>query len=1226
MAPRASLPGELFLDAIVIYPERQLAAEDGGNDNDYGRRIPYDEAARERAARRQPYIALRWVLNPALGIPLGPFTVWRRPAGQREAAVPINGWHQAGFDTFEWDGVTEMLRIEVDLTAAATITGLHRNDLDPVQTVSGNAGDTVVLDAGPMLSVRTDNPGAVGAQRGQSLVMMANGAGWQRIEIVGLPLTPAQLNATYYNGAQQGPIGAPTDPVGAAVGRLERWGPVLGWPPLAGLDPWVPPDARPLVDEMQGDLVPDLLQVMAGHPPPAVGAQVGAEIVHKLDRLGQVIGTSRALNTGRASDRAQITVRPLQALTTSVATDTWASLALGFGTGDLLHPDDHGGQGGSHDYMITAQWHGILKTAVQPPWPFPWLPGAPPPLILEEEVERELAAIVLSPSLRPTPGVPSPLTAGLGHDEGADATDQPYHVSVVLQTTRPPSLPREPRAAAYALARYDRPGAGAYQLREHPLARGWVPIGSAAPVADPGTPPDPRTLPDTVTLRNSGVGRPIIGPPHTYQYYAAATDLFGQWSPWATAWYALDAAGVQAPAVVTVTARAAGTADPCSLTVTAEVVWDIRERSLHRLALAVDAYTPTPTLPPPAAYDPPPDAPQGGAATVATPTLSFAADGTPDAPPAGVDIALVHDDDTPVDVAHPADPGERRYRITIHDLPVTFAGRSELAVAVYAQAEETVRPGEWSGWTHAREAAIAANPIPPPPPAPLSPVYPYWASLPDSAGLSYATVSWAPFGAWRYRVYEATEAALRAACGQPGPMLTDGLAERMQALFNLYQVADNLPKLKKAFRKLGTEPVLPPVINGTMQFQALLPRGSALIHCYVVAGVTESNVISSWPQPDADGRKAFDGYVIPRLRRLALPQIRAALDGAGVPQVTVLLDGAVPATQIRLYRAANAILARSTGTMQLIASVPPGTAAPDFWKRTVIPDPAAPVSWARLQYRAVAVTADDPERAAMAVPSEPSRSYALLNPPPNPPTLTLTPNAQGTTDTVSLVRADTDALRTGSDVGDFAVAYIATIPGADPVRMPAIALGTVPEYPTAGAFAASADAAGYVGGVLHLRLQRAAGQQIALTVDITDPLARTTRGVLTVPAAPPDPAPVVALTAARSGGIGRLRIDTNLPLPPDPARDWTLTVSTQQLFNLPPLPPVTRTFPISAIATIPNEAAMPDPALDPAPYEIRRVDGTAHIVMWLRAPAGIRVGIRVTNAHGQSGTATQVLP
>ena len=262
----------------------------------------------------------------------------------------------------------------------------------------------------------------------------------------------------------------------------------------------------------------------------------------------------------------------------------------------------------------------------------------------------------------------------------------------------------------------------------------------------------------------------------------------------------------------------------------------------------------------------------------------------------------------------------------------------------------------------------------------------------------------------------------------------------------------------------------------------------------------------------------------------------------------------------------------------------------------------------------------------MAVPSEPSRSYALLNPPPNPPTLTLTPNVQGTTDTVSLVRADTDALRTGSDVGDFAVAYTATAPGAAPVRMPAIALGTVPEYPTAGALAASADAAGYVGGVLHLRLQRAAGQEIALTVDITDPLARTAHGVVTLPAAPPDPAPAVALTAARSGGIGRLRVDTNVPLPPDPAHDWTLTVSTQRLFNFPPLPPVTRTFSISAIATIPNEAAMPDPAFDPASYEIRLVDGTAHIVMWLRAPVGIRINVRVTNAHGLSGTATQVLP
>jgi hypothetical protein len=342
--------------------------------------------------------------------------------------------------------------------------------------------------------------------------------------------------------------------------------------------------------------------------------------------------------------------------------------------------------------------------------------------------------------------------------------------------------------------------------------------------------------------------------------------------------------------------------------------------------------------------------------------------------------------------------------------------------------------------------------------------------------------------------------------------------------------------------------------------------------------------------------------------------------------VTVLLDGAVPATEIRLFRAANAILARSTGTMQLVASVPPGTTAPDFWKRTTIPDPAAPVGWSRLQYRAVAVTSDDLERAGMAVASEASRSYALLNPPPGSPTLTLTANVQGTTATVSLVRVDTDALRAGSDLGDFAVAHTVSALGIAPVRNPPVALGTVPEYASAADLAASADTAGYVGGVLHLRLQRAGGQELDLAVDISDPLGRAAHGVLAVPAVVPDPAPVVALAAARFGCIARLRIDTNVPLPPDPAHDWTLTVGTQRLFNFPPLPPLTRSFSVSSLATIPNEAAMPDPAFDPAPYEIRRVDGTSHIVMWFRAPVGIRVGVRLTNAESQSDTATQVLP
>ena len=81
------------------------------------------------------------------------------------------------------------------------------------------------------------------------------------------------------------------------------------------------------------------------------------------------------------------------------------------------------------------------------------------------------------------------------------------------------------------------------------------------------------------------------------------------------------------------------------------------------------------------------------------------------------------------------------------------------------------------------------------------------------------------------------EAALLAACGQSGPVLTDGYGVRMQRLFDLHKVAANLPRIKAAYRKLGTEPIDPPVHSGSKRLEALLPRGSNLIHCFIVVGV-----------------------------------------------------------------------------------------------------------------------------------------------------------------------------------------------------------------------------------------------------------------------------------------------------------------------------------------------------------------------------------------------------
>jgi len=260
----------------------------------------------------------------------------------------------------------------------------------------------------------------------------------------------------------------------------------------------------------------------------------------------------------------------------------------------------------------------------------------------------------------------------------------------------------------------------------------------------------------------------------------------------------------------------------------------------------------------------------------------------------------------------------------------------------------------------------------------------------------------------------------------------------------------------------------------------------------------------------------------------------------------------------------------------------------------------------------------------MAVPSEASRAFALLNPPPTPPTLTLTPNAAGTTSSTSIIRVDTDALRVGSDIGDFGISCVVTATGTAPLRF-ASSLITIPEFASIAAFVAGTETAGYIGGNLYLRLARLVDQALGLTVDATDPLGRTTHASIMVPYAVPDPAPVISLAANRLLGIVRLRIGTNVTLPPDPAHDWQLHVVMQRVLPFPPIPPVSHTFSIASISTIASEAAMPNPVLDPAAFEIRRVDHTGLIIMWARSTMPVRVGVRVTNSAGQTTNVVQVV-
>jgi hypothetical protein len=965
---RFCLPGEFYLDAAIIswreLYNQWVTATDQQPGNNWALVAPPGPEVLPTVLQAPPHIALRWVLNPCLGIPLAPFTVWRRKVGLREPSVAIPGWHPTGGGNFAWDGVSEMLRIELDLMGAtASALGIAAKGGTVAIASSAGGNVTVVLEGGPMTAVQLIGTGSVLAARGLSVNTMANGTGWTKFEIVGLPVDAASMAGIYYKPDVQGLVAALTDPKTAAGNRLKNWGPKLGWMALKGLPPWVAPNPAHLLDEYNADLLPGLRKVLANQPPPNLDKQRMEEVVVNVPRLLQRWGPTRALNTGNKNEKSQMRVRPLQSLTSSVSSDAWASLALGFGTGTAIGsaPDQT-----VDDFMVTAPWSGFMRVEKEIGIAWPWL-SQQPTVEITIPVNREVVAVVLAPKARPWPAAPAAMSSNISYFEGTPILDGAYRTAASVHANRPDVMPGRPRVSAYGLARLDAPTVGGYEMRSHPLAGGHIPIGTAQPIPDPMLKPDPAVPADKVVLRDSGVPMPITGAPKQYQYSATAADLFGRFGPWARAWLSVPPAAVLTPSVVALIVKASpgpGNADPCQLTITADVQWDWNERSPHRIQLMVQVYDP----PAPPALIPPPTPPGVFNPTV---TVTFAGDfgSSPEA-----DVKEMSDEGDNIFVPPQRGVGLRRFRVKITGFPVTYGNAIEKAIAVWVRGEETIRPNEWSGFAGPKEAAIAPNPIVPPTPPRLPVLYPLWASLPDPSGVSRATVKWIPSSAQAYRIYEATEASLLAVCGQAGPVLTDGYGMRLQKLFDLYKVASNLPKLRSVYRKTDPEPLNPLVqSDGMKHHDVVLPRGSTLIHCFIAVALTPANEVSEWPLPEADGRKGFLAYVIPRLRRPVMPKISAALDGDGIPQITVIIGGNIPPTQIKLYRGANARLAREVGSMQLIATVPPTANS----ETTIIADPGATPSWHRLQYRAVLVTGDDPDHAGAAVPSLPSKAYAV---------------------------------------------------------------------------------------------------------------------------------------------------------------------------------------------------------------------------------------------------------
>ena len=140
----------------------------------------------------------------------------------------------------------------------------------------------------------------------------------------------------------------------------------MGWGALAGLTGLGAARPGALVDQFGADIWAGSGGVLADHPAAGPGQAATCRAPSRsccpASRSRSSACIDAEFRRRRTIDRSEIMTRPLQSAHHGVATDTWASLALGFGTG-AADRRAHGRKG-VDDFMMTAPWRGLIEVAV----------------------------------------------------------------------------------------------------------------------------------------------------------------------------------------------------------------------------------------------------------------------------------------------------------------------------------------------------------------------------------------------------------------------------------------------------------------------------------------------------------------------------------------------------------------------------------------------------------------------------------------------------------------------------------------------------------------------------------------------------------------------------------------------------------------------------------------------------------------------------------------------
>lgn len=918
-------------------------------------------------------VSVRWLHRAFLGFPRRPFTVFRRPP--RFDLQPIAGnLSVIGEQKVGW-GEPGMIRVECRAApeAGATIeVDALDEHLDPIpgQTVRLSAPGRARLFGPGIHGLQVRGRGMLTAIRGMGQSAYANFQGWEQIEQVGLPVRAEDnLPTSAYDGAPQGPEPVGLDAIDAGERRME----------IARLMHLTPPDTGVAAVPAPAWPAPDTKQYLFG-----ASDGVGPLLKHVYDCVRSTDDTDPARQQsgfvaevtvpgmrqiGSSPDGETVDLKlPVVELTLlAAASDTYASTGLGYGTLDFPPVLGTSPESGvvvpentvfsEFDYMVVADFAYAVRR-----------PG------VGIVVNRlELAALAQP---KPVPVPPAALTSELVHHNRPAAQDEPESVAIRLSWDRA----QEPRSFAAVRSL----GAGQVDVLNAPRqgAGGFIPYLAQQPPPVDGKPPAGGRS----TLVDPAVPAPLTGN-RTARHLLAALDMFGRWSSWAATSLLLTAPQVARPGLHGITLLPEANVLPDgTVPATLEIVfsWDWFQRRPARIVLRGRFFatgTPAPTEPNGLALRP---------TGPASPQVQIRFDPSTDQPSiasghAGT-VEVVQTDPPPASEPSPKAESSavRRYRLVLSGLACDFRTVPEVGYAVFARAEEAVRPGALSP----RVGPALDTAFDPIPPDSISmPADVQWTALPDAVGIARRVLEWpADPRARGYVVWRATESALRHRIDPalPPPAAGSSMVQRAMDLRDLLRDATNQARAAIAFTRLNTELV------ASARYEVELPGAADVLYVFQVTAVSKTNVA---------GQRSNDlAFVaVPRLNQPGEPlvTVRRVSDGSGLQIAVVPGRGATP-VGYRVHRARNPLLTQDVGLMGPARirprdpgwaniAVPPVNGGAPLAGRAVR-DPIAP-SWYPYYYRVVALGEEDLPEGQIRGQSAPSATQTGLLPPAGPPRL-----------------------------------------------------------------------------------------------------------------------------------------------------------------------------------------------------------------------------------------------